>query len=138
MDRVLCLFLFFVFSVLSCSTVSALSFEDKGFKEGEKIKISEMLTETELHGDFTAANFWNLGIAGNTDAYNAVIDCRLESHTPLYRIKANRGMLVTRVEGFGTISNSARDKFFGKYPLRYSCTHNKVCIILRRIAQPKL
>ena len=90
----------------------ALKFDDEPLEAGETINLMESLKETEVHADTTFAHFWNNGVSGGTDGYNAIIDYRVETHSPLYNWDGHEGKIVTRVEGFTTIDHPGRDDFF--------------------------
>lgn len=94
------------------SPALALKFKDEPLQEGETINLVASIQETEVHADATFAHFWNNGVSGGTDGYNAIIDYRVETHSPLYRTDNHKGSVVTRVEGFGTIDHPGRNDFF--------------------------
>ena len=84
----------------SLNAVSAVVFKDEGISEGEVINLEETFTKTEVHADVSANTVWFNDVAGSTNGFDGIVDYRVEAHTPLYRVGASKGHLVTRIEGF--------------------------------------
>ncbi len=77
------------------------------------IKLNKVIEDTSFHGDTTLSNTWLNGISGarGRDVYTGTLDYRLEASTPLYKLGAHTGTLVTRVEGLGFYDENIQDLF---------------------------
>lgn len=106
-----------LFIFLACLVVleaRALSFKDQSLDTGKvlnPIKLVDVLDETEIHADGTITNQFFSGIAGFDEVHRALIDYRVELHTPLYNLNGHKGKAVTRLEGIAPADNNI-DGFF--------------------------
>lgn len=96
----------------------ALSYKESTLANGTALSPINLWQASELHGDATLTNDWNLGFAGPLgslgvpgDAHRALIDYRVEHHLSLYNINNSKGKLITRIAGVGFIDNRI-DSFF--------------------------
>lgn len=102
-----------LFASLSTLSAQALQFKDKPIDYDGVIRFEDVIRETEIHADGAITQQWFQGVSGNAPSasYQGLIDYRVEAHTPLYRLGAHKGSLITRLEGFAPIDEDIEDFF---------------------------
>lgn len=99
--------------LISINSVNAIGYRDDPLEPGTTLKLSELFEKTEIHADGAIGNFFIDGVAGSDKVHDGIIDYRFEAHTPIYNLRAHKGSIVTRVEGFGLLNGEPGDNING-------------------------
>lgn len=81
--------------------------------QAEVLNLKDVFTETSYKGDGSFGNTWINDVSGQSDNshYTGTLDYRLETTTPIYKLKGHTGLIITRVEGLGFIDEEIDDFF---------------------------